>query len=215
MNKKVITILLAGIFILGGIIAVAENNSISNMYKGLNEEKVKDTTVVAKFNDIEITAENVYNSKLEIETMNKELNGLDITITEGEIIKNKLMNHFLLLEAEKEGIVPISDEEAQKAKEEQIYLYEISSDRDREFVDAKIEDLGYTFDEYYNDFFVDYYKDMVMVSDYLKLASEKYIKEKGVTDKTEGEIHDLIREEVYNKYKDQIILNKKYSITLP
>lgn len=215
MNKKVITILLAGIFILGGIIAVAENNSISNMYKGLNEEKVKDTTVVAKFNDIEITAENVYNSKLEMETMNKELNGLDITITEGEIIKNKLMNHFLLSEAEKEGIVPISDEEAQKAKEEQVYLYEISSDRDREFVDAKIEDLGYTFDEYYNDFFVDYYKDMVMVSDYLKLASEKYIKEKGVTDKTEVEIHDLIREEVYNKYKDQIILNKKYSITLP
>ncbi|GBF12374.1 MAG: hypothetical protein ACH0QD_11800 [Tepidibacillus sp.] len=217
MKKKSIIITIISFVFLGAVLGLAIptnafNKGIWEIYQEIKDNKINDGTIVAQFNDFKITKEDVINIKNEFEKVNRELNGNpNYTISEGQIIKNKLLNEFLYLEAKNVGITPPNDKEANLAKEEQLANYQKVSDDIKKIQEAKIQELGLTFDEYWNVYWIETYKKNKMISDYINLEMQKseYI------NKTKEKARDEIKEKAYNKYKGQVFLNKELNIVLP
>ncbi|KXG43927.1 hypothetical protein [Tepidibacillus decaturensis] len=147
MKKKSIIITIISFVFLGAVLGLAIptnafNKGIWEIYQEIKDNKINDGTIVAQFNDFKITKEDVINIKNEFEKVNRELNGNpNYTISEGQIIKNKLLNEFLYLEAKNVGITPPNDKEANLAKEEQLANYQKVSDDIKKYRKQKYKNL--------------------------------------------------------------------------
>ncbi len=214
MKKKNIILLLVSFILLIGV--TLQTHAFSkgpwSVYQQIKAIRVKDDTIMVQFKDLKIKREDIVNIKNEFEKVNQVLHGNNsYKISEGQIIKSKLVNEFLLLEAKNAGINPVSDDEANKAKDEQLTNYQKVSDDIKKIQEDKIQELGLTFDEYWNNYWIENYKKNRMISDYISLKMKELVN----INKTREQVRNELKEESYNKYKNQVIINPKFNIILP